>query len=383
MNHHTMTPTASLLASLVKVNSVNPSLVPGAAGEAEIARFVKSWLDERGVQTQAHDAAPNRPSVVATVAGKGGGRSLLLYAHLDTVGVEGMSDPFTPRIEDGRMYGRGTYDMKAGLAACMLTLADIRPGELAGDVLLAAVADEEHASLGVQDVLRRVRADAAIVTEPTSLEVCIAHKGFSWHEIVTAGRAAHGSQPQFGVDAIAHMGRVLNRIEALQAELRQRSPHWLLGHGSLHASLISGGQELSSYPAACALQLERRTLPTEDVASVEQEIQRILDALAAEDSQFQARQRTTLSRPSFSVSEGEPIVQTLLREAARVLGATPATVGASFWMDAAFLAAAGIPTLAFGPHGAGAHAIDEWVDLISVEQCRETLGRAIRSFSAG
>jgi acetylornithine deacetylase len=376
-----MTPTANLLASLVKVDSVNPSLVPGAAGEAEIARFVQSWLEDRGLQTRVHDAAPNRPNVLARVAGKGGGRSLLLYAHLDTVGVEGMSDPFTPRIEDGRMYGRGTYDMNAGLAACMLALADIRPGELAGDVLLAAVADEEHASLGVQEVLRRVRADAAIVTEPTSLEVCIAHKGFSWHEIVTAGRAAHGSQPQFGIDAIAHMGRILNRLEALQTELRRRSPHCQLGHGSLHASLIVGGQELTSYPAACALQVERRTLPTEDDASVEQEIQRIIDELSAQDPQFQARQRTTLSRPSFRVSEDEPIVQTLLREATGVLGATPATVGASFWMDAAFLAAAGIPTLAFGPHGAGAHAIDEWVDLSSVERCRETLGRTIRSFS--
>jgi acetylornithine deacetylase len=362
-----MTPTATLLASLVRINSVNPSLVPGAAGEAEIARFVQSWLDERGIPNEAHDAAPNRPSVVAKVAGRGGGRSLLLYAHLDTVGVEGMSAPFVPRIEDGRMYGRGTYDMKAGLAACMLALADIRPGELAGDVLLAAVADEEHASLGVQDVLRRVRADAAIVTEPTSLQVCIAHKGFSW---------------QFGVDAIAHMGRILNRMEALQAELRQRSPHRLLGHGSLHASLISGGQELSSYPAACVLMLERRTLPTEDLASVEQEIQRLLDELAAEDPQFQAQQRTTLARPSFSVSEGEPIVETVLREAAGVLGTTPASMGASFWMDAAFLAAAGVTTLAFGPHGAGAHAIDEWVDLNSVEHCREILGRAIRSFSS-
>jgi acetylornithine deacetylase len=263
----------------------------------------------------------------------------------------------------------------------MLALADIRPGELAGEVLLAAVADEEHASLGVQDVLRHVRTDAAIVTEPTSLQVCIAHKGFSWHEIATVGRAAHGSQPQFGVDAIVHMGRVLNRLEVLQAELRQRTPHRPLGHGSLHASLISGGHELSSYPAGCVLQLERRTLPDEDLALVEHEIQRILDSLANDDSQFQAQQRMTMTRPSFSVSEAEPIVQTVLREAAGVLGTTPATTGAGFWMDAAFLAAAGIPTLAFGPHRAGAHAIDEWVDLKSVEQCREILSRAIRSFS--
>jgi acetylornithine deacetylase len=360
---------------------VNPALVPGAAGEAEIARFVKDWLDERGIQNEVHDAAPNRPSVIARVPGQGGGRSLLLNAHLDTVGVQGMSDPFNPRIADGRMSGRGSYDMKAGLAACLLALAEIRPGELAGDVLLAAVADEEHASLGIQDVLQRVRADAALVTEPTSLQVCVAHKGFSWHEIVTSGRAAHGSQPQFGIDAIAHMGRVLNRLEALHGNLRQRTPHRLLGYGSLHASLISGGQELSSYPATCCLQVERRTLPGEDSAAVEQEIEALLSALAAEDSQFQARQRTLMMRPPFSVSEDETIVQTLVREASVVLGTAPARIGASFWMDAAFLGAAGLPTVVLGPHGGGAHAVDEWVDLSSVDQCREILVRTIRSFS--
>jgi acetylornithine deacetylase len=375
------TSAAALLAALVRINSVNPSLIPGAAGEAEIARFVKGWLDERGIPAEVHDAAPDRPSVTARVRGRGGGRSILLYAHLDTVGVEGMSDPFHPRIEDGRMYGRGCHDMKAGLAACLLALAAIRPGELAGDVILAAVADEEHASLGIQDVLPRIRADAAIVTEPTSLQVCIAHKGFSWHEVVTVGRAAHGSQPQSGIDAIAHMGRVLNRLEALQAELRQRPAHPLLGHGSLHASLISGGQELSSYPATCTLQLERRTLPGEDSAAVEQEIAALLAAVSAEDPQFQARHRTTLARPPFCVSADEAIVQTLRTEASGVLGTPPEMFGASFWMDASFLGAAGIPTVAFGPHGAGAHAVDEWVDLQSVDQCCEILVRSIHSFA--
>jgi acetylornithine deacetylase len=157
-----MTRTASLLASLVGINSVNPSLIPGAAGEPEIARFLKRWLDERGIQTEMHDAAPNRPSVIARVPGKGGGPSLLLNAHLDTVGIDGMPDPFNARIEDGRLYGRGAYDMKGGLAACMLALADIRPGELAGDVFLAAVADEEHASLGIRGVLPRIRVEAAM-----------------------------------------------------------------------------------------------------------------------------------------------------------------------------------------------------------------------------
>jgi acetylornithine deacetylase len=375
-----MPSTESLLAALVAINSINPSLVPGAPGETEIARFVKGWLDERGIEAEVHDAAPNRTNVIARVPGKGGGPSLLLNAHLDTVGVDGMSDPFNPRIHEGRMYGRGAYDMKAGLAACMLALAEVQPGELAGDLLLAAVADEEHASLGVQDALQRVRADAAIVTEPTSLQVCIAHKGFSWHEIKTTGRAAHGSQPEYGIDAISHMGRVLCRLEALQSELRQRAPHRLLGQGSLHASLIGGGQELSSYPANCTLQLERRTLPEEDIAMVEQEIDGLLSALSAEDPQFEAQQRTILSRPPFSVAENEAIVRTLIAEASIVLGKTPRTVGASFWMDAAFLASAGIPTVAFGSHGSGAHSIDEWVDLHSVDQCRDTLVRTIRSF---
>jgi acetylornithine deacetylase len=278
------------------------------------------------------------------------------------------------------MYGRGSYDMKSGLAACMLALEDACADPPAGDVILAAVADEEHASLGVQSVLTRVRADAAIVTEPTSLLVCIAHKGFSWHEITTSGRAAHGSRPDLGIDAIAHMGRVLLRLEALQKELSARTPHPLLGHGSLHASLIAGGQELSSYPAACTLQLERRALPHESSAAVENEIGAILNDLASADSSFAAQQKTTLVRPPFSVREDAAIVQTLRGQAEEVLGKRPEMIGQSFWMDAAFFAQAGIPTVVFGPHGAGAHAVEEWVDLRSVDRCREVLVRTILAF---
>jgi acetylornithine deacetylase len=373
-------PSAALLTALVGIDSVNPSLIPGAAGEAAIAQFVSAWLKERGISTEVYEAVPGRPSVVARVPGRGGGRSLLLNAHMDTVGVVGMTDPFLARIQDGRLYGRGAYDMKGSLAACLLALEDVRAAGLSGDVLLAAVADEEHASLGTQAVLEHVRADAAIVTEPTSLAICIAHKGFSWHEVTTHGVAAHGSRPDLGVDAIAHMGRILTRLEALQADLARRPLHPLLGHGSLHASLISGGQELSSYPAACTLQVERRTLPGEATATVENEIQTILTKLAAGDPRFQAAHRTTLVRPPFSVPPEAAIVQTLHQQAAQVLAQPPAMIGASFWMDAAFFAAAGIPTVAFGPHGDGAHAVEEWVELRSVEQCREVLVRTIHAF---
>lgn len=347
-----------------------------------MARFVMDWCSQRGISAEIDDAAPGRPSVIARVKGKGGGRSLVLNAHMDTVGVAGMPDAFSARVENGRLYGRGSYDMKGSLAACMLALADIRASGLSGDVILAAVADEEHASIGVQSVLKRIRADAAIVTEPTALEMCIAHKGFSWHEITTTGRAAHGSRPDLGIDGIAHMGRVLNRLEALQTELSQRAPHPLLGHGSLHASLISGGQELSSYPEECTVEIERRTLPHETIEAVEAEFEAILGDLAARDRQFQGRQRTALVRPPFSVPEDAPIVQTLREQATHVLGRPPATIGAPFWMDAAFFAAGGIPTVNIGPDGAGAHAVEEWVDLDSVEKCREILALTVRVFCA-
>jgi acetylornithine deacetylase len=375
-----MNPAATLLASLVENNSINPSLVPGSPGEADIARFVAAWLRERGIRVELHEAAPGRPSVVARVPGKGGGRSLILNAHMDTVGVAGMSEPFRARIHNGRLYGRGAYDMKGSLAACMLAMEEIRTADLGGDVILAAVADEEHASLGVQCVLERIRADAAIVTEPTSLQVCVAHKGFSWHEITTSGKAAHGSRPDLGIDAIVHMGRVLYRLEALQAELSRRTPHPLLGHGSLHASLISGGQELSSYPATCTLQVERRTLPGEEIAAVEGQVDAVLADLASSDPQFQARQRTTLVRPPFSVAQDAAIVRTLVQQASLVLDQAPPLVGVSFWMDAAFFAQAGIPTVVIGPHGAGAHSVEEWVDLRSVELCRAILVRTALEF---
>ncbi|ASN82681.1 M20/M25/M40 family metallo-hydrolase [Deinococcus ficus] len=370
-----------LLAALVRLDSTNPSLVPGGAGEIRIAQFVVAWLATRGIPAELIEAAPGRASVVARVRGTGGGRSLLLCAHLDTVGTEGMDAPFEPVVRDGRLYGRGAYDMKAGLAASLLALEDASRSALRGDVVLTAVADEEHASLGMQAVLEHVTADAAIVTEPTELGVSVAHKGFTWHEITTHGRAAHGSRPDLGVDAIAHMGRVLGELEALGRELATRDAHPLLGHGSLHASLISGGQELSSYPERCTLLVERRTLPGETPAQTAQEIEARLARLGA-DPQFRAEHRLTLARDPFGIAVDAPIVQTLGRAAEGVLGAPPAVIGQSFWMDSAFLAAAGIPTVVFGPRGGGAHATEEWVELASVEQCRQTLTATLRAFCA-
>ena len=364
---------SELLAQLVAIDSINPDLVPGGAGEVAIARFVADWLERAGLEVEMDEPVPGRPSVIGIARGSGGGRSLLLNAHMDTVGVTGMERPHEPVVKDNRLYGRGAFDMKGGLAAIMLAAAEAKRRHLRGDVILTAVSDEEYASIGTNSIVKSWHADAAIVTEPTGLDICVAHKGFIWLEVETQGIAAHGSRPDLGVDAIVKMGKVLVGLEELDRSLRSKPSHPLLKSGSLHASLITGGQELSSYPERCVLSVERRTIPGETPASVESQIRTIFDQLAASDSAFKASLRTTLVRDAFEVAENEPIVQVVRRQAAALLGREPAIVGATAWMDSAILSAAGIPTVVFGPSGEGAHAVVEWVDLEEVGRCAEML----------
>jgi acetylornithine deacetylase len=363
-----MSAAAELLAQLVAIDSVNPSLVPGGAGEAEIAAFIAGWARDAGLEAERFEATPGRPSVVVRAPGRGGGRTLLLCGHVDTVTTEGVREPHTPRVDGDRLYGRGAYDMKAGVAAALVACREAAALGLAGDVLVAAVADEEHASLGVQEVLRAVSADAAIVTEPTELELVVAHKGFVWAEVEVTGRAAHGSRPHLGVDAIVKAGPVLTALGELDAALGDRS-HPLLGRGSVHASVIHGGEELSSYPARCVLGLERRTLPGETAAQVEAE----LAALLAAHPEVDAVQRTLLVREPFEVDPQAEIAEVVRAAATGVLGEPPAVGGASYWADAAFIAAAGIPTVMFGPGGEGAHAAEEWVSIADTDAVARVL----------
>jgi acetylornithine deacetylase len=369
---------AELAATLVAVESINPGVVRGGSGEAALAQVVAEWCDRAGLETTLSEAAPGRPNVVAVARGRGSGRSLMLNAHLDTVGVAGMDDPFTPRLEGGRLHARGAYDMKGSLAACMLATAHARREGLGGDVVLTAVADEEFASVGTEAVAASMRADAAIVTEPTELEVAVAHRGFVHVEIETVGRAAHGSRPHLGIDAIAKMGRVLVGIEELDRRLRANPTHPYVGSGSLHASLIEGGQEFSSYPARCVVEAERRTIPHETVALVEDELAEMLAAAGEGDPEFEAHVRVLASREPFEVDEDEEVVRAVRSCAATVLGSEPALVGVSYWADSALLAEAGIPTVLFGPRGEGAHAQVEWVDVESLEQCAEIYAAVAR-----
>ena len=372
----------STLATLVRINSINPAFSDGSTNEAEIAAWVAEEARRLGMAAEVHEAAPGRASVIARLPGAGGGRSLMLYAHLDTVGIEGMPEPFSAAVRNGRMYGRGAFDMKCGLAACLAAIKSLADAgtRLDGDLILVGVADEEVASIGMEDVLRRVTADAAIVTEPTQMRAVIAHKGFCWIEVETIGRAAHGSAFQEGIDANIRMGRFLARLDGLEKRLRASEPHPLLGPPSLHAAVLRGGTGTSTYAARCRLEIERRTVPGETEETVLAEIRAITDALAAEDPTFRATVRPTLSRGGFEIRRDAPIVRTVLGAAAAVLGAEPETIGEPYWMDTALMADAGIDVVVIGPAGAGAHAEEEWVEIDSVARAAEILARAAAEF---
>ena len=377
-----MSDVAELAAQLVAIESINPDVVEGGSGELGLARFVAEWCERAGLETMLTELRPGRANVVAVARGSGGGRSLMLNAHMDTVGVAGMTDPFVPGLEDGRLYGRGAQDMKGSLAACMLATAEAQRHGLRGDVILTDVADEEFASIGTEAVARSLTADAAIVTEPTELQLAVAHKGFVHIEVEVTGRAAHGSRPDLGIDAIAKMGRVLVGIEELDRDLRANPTHPQLRSGSIHASLVEGGQEFSSYPARCILQAERRTIPGETAALADKELREIVGRAGEGDRDFSAEVRAPISREPFEVTEDAEVVRLVRRHATAVLGAEPELVGVPFWADSALLAAAGIPTVVFGPVGAGLHTEVEWVDVASLERCVEIYAGVARELCA-
>ncbi len=360
-----------LLSDLVAINSINPDLMPGAPGEAEVARYIAGWLERAGLETHLEEAVPGRPNVIGIAHGTGGGKTLLLNGHMDTVGSGGMALPHRPHLAGGRMYGRGVYDMKSGLAACLWAAAAAQQHPLRGDVIVTAVVDEEYAGIGTMAVAQRYRADAAIVAEPTELQLVVAHKGFVWLEVETLGVAAHGSRPDLGVDAIVRMGRVLVALDRLDQDLHAHPTHPRLGSGSLHASLIVGGREPSTYPDRCTLSVERRTIPGETPEIVAAQFQAIVEQLYREDATFQAVVRRGVDRAPLETPENAPIVATVASAAAEVLRRPARLAGVSYWTDAATLWEAGIPSVLFGPVGAGAHADEEWVDLASVQACAD------------
>ena len=376
-------PCISLLRDLIAIDSVNPSLVSGAAGEAQIADAIASHLRQLGLDAELHEIAPGRPNIVGVLEGSRPGRSLMFCGHTDTVGVAGMDAPFQSEERDGRIYGRGSQDMKSGVAA-MIDAARVarERGFDAGRLIIAAVVDEEYASIGADALVTKWGADAAVVTEPTDLQIAIAHKGFAWASVETHGRAAHGSRPRDGRDAILRMGRVLQRLERLDRELQSCPPHPLIGTASLHAALIDGGRELSSYPDRCRLQVERRTVPGETGDAFRAEAENIVRELVEEDPEFTADVVLMFSRPAYEIA-ATAALPVAMADAARRGGVDPSMVGMSFWTDAAILGAAGIPSVLFGPGGAGLHSTEEYVITSDVIACRDVLAELALTWCGG
>lgn len=384
---------AGLLALLIELDSVNPDLVPSGAGESAIADFVTSWLEDRGFDVQRLEERAGRPSIVGIHRGSGGGRSLMLNGHLDTVTLAGYDgDPLRAeyrvvqadgaQAERHELHGRGSYDMKSGIAAMMIAAHRVAQRPHSGDILVTLVADEEYGSAGTEEVLRHFTADGAIVVEPSEGEVTIAHRGFVWFEVEIEGRAAHGSRPDLGIDAIAKAGLFLSGLDELATRLVSGPRHPILGTGSVHASTIQGGEELSSYPAICTIGIERRTVPGESGETTEAELRKILDGVVSSNPEVSYRITRGLERQPFDAPRESDVVRIVLAAVAEVTGQPAVERGEPFWTDCALLAEAGIPAVLFGVSGGGAHAATEWVDLDSLETVTTVLERAIEEFCA-
>lgn len=382
----------ALTAELVAVDTVNPGLVPGAAGEAAAVELLRRRLERHGFRTEVVPAPGrvNRPSLLAS-AGAGDGPRLVLNGHLDTVGVSGMADPFRPRLEgdlrSGRLYGRGACDMKGGVAGLVVAAEEAVTAGLAGEVVLALVADEEDASVGTEAVLDHLlttgrRPDACLVGEPTWLGLVVAHRGFAVVEVALRGAAAHTSMPEDGVDAVAHLGLVLAAVARHDRDLAARPAHPLVGHGSLLASVVSGGEAPFTVPPSARAVLERRTLPGESPADALAEVERLLVEIGREEPTFDPAATLLLGRDAWEAPSDERGTLLVDRTAA-ALGAAgvcePACRGAPYWMDSALWGAAGIPTVVCGPAGGGLHADEEWVELGQVRAYAAAVAELIRT----
>jgi acetylornithine deacetylase len=365
------------LQELVRIDSINPDLVPGAAGEAAIAEHCVAWLRAHDVEAWTDEVAPGRPNAVGRVSG-GAGPVLILCAHLDIVSVEGMTrDPFDAALENGRVYGRGAYDMKCGAAAIMCTLAELAKDPPAGTVLAALVCDEEFASIGAQDFVKRYAADACVLTEPSEERLVLAHKGFVWLELTVKGIAAHGSRWDLGASAITRMSRIVTALDDLDRDVLRARTHPLTGPASMHCSMISGGDGWSTYAPACTLRIERRTIPGENVGDVVSEI-----VAAARSTGEDVDYTVVLARSPLECDRNARVARSVRNAAASVFNAEPEECGVAFWMDAAIFADAGIETVNIGASGEGAHAAVEWVDLASVIRNADVLLDASRRYFA-
>src|SRR5665213_17856 len=374
---------AELTAKLVTIDSRNPTLVPDAPGEHQAAFFLADLLSSWGFSVSKQKVVDNRFNVIARAGPAAPGtKSLMLNGHLDIVGVDGMTHPpFDPTITDGRLYGRGSADMKSGIAAMCVAARDAVARGIDGEVVIALVIDEEYESLGTRALIKSgIRADAAVIAEPTRLAVCPAHRGFVWLRLDFHGRAAHGSRYDIGVDAITNAALVIAELDRLQTESLHQRTHPLLGRGSLHMSLVSGGTGLSTYPDLCTLELERRTLPGETEQTFLKEVGAAIAKVRETHAGLEVDISLTTAQSASDVGTDEPVMRAM-SDALREEQLSPRVEGLSAWTDAALLNEAGIPAICFGPGDiALAHSDTEFVPLAEIDTATRVLSRFVHSW---
>ena len=375
-----------LLRALVRIESVTPSLIPTGAGEAKVAAYIADWLAGAGAEVEVLEAAPGRPNVLGRLRGSGGGPTLCLNAHSDTVGYAGWPDEaLVPRVDGDRIYGLGAADDKGGCAAAMLALAAISESgpRLRGDLLVACVADEEGRSIGTEHLVCQGGIDAAIVIEPQPThELVVEHQGFGWIDVITHGVAAHGCEPDTGVDAIVHLAEVITRLHRLDREVFQPHPSTLNGRTVFHTGTVSGGTDYATYPSRAHVGIEIGTQPGESLSDRVAEIEAIFAEIAASERRFSGEVVVRLEREPF-VARGHEALQDVVTEAMRtVLGREPAITGMNGWTDAALLQAAGIPTLLLGSTGGNYHTAGEWASISEIVRLTEILERTARAYLA-
>ena len=364
---------AGLTAALARIDSVNPDLVPGAAGESAISAFVYGWCTDRGLEVHRSQIAPGRWNVVAIRRGSGGGRSIVFNGHMDTVGVV-QGQTMQVRLHDGRLEGRGVLDTKGGLAAAMIAAASVQPGELAGDVIVAAVADEEYASVGTEALVGEWTTDAAVVLEPTDLAIVARHRGFAVVAASFAGRSSHTSRPERGANAVHAAARATMAVAQVDAD-------WAANLGDVRPSTLvsrvtSGGQTFS-VPASCDLIVELRTT----AADPEGQVQQVVAAIRSAAGDTVADVQVVMTRPPMDIGDDHPLVAAMTDAIARA-GVPAVVTSAPYWTDAALHVQSGTPAVVFGPTGVGLHEDLEWVSTDSLDQCAITLKALVRAWCA-
>lgn len=379
----TLSPVIQTLAQLVRINSVNSSYA-GGPGERELGTWVRRFFEERRFEVTEQEVFPGRSNVIVRLPGRNAARRVILEAHLDTVSVQGMTiPPFEPRVEEGRLFGRGSCDTKGGLAAMMHAVLAVRDSGTVPpcEVWLAAVVDEEFSFRGVVKLCEGLTAHAAIVAEPTSLRAVIAHKGVLRWRIVVRGRAAHSSKPHLGINAIEHMARLVLALEQDSRTLATRV-HPLLGPGTCNVGVIRGGVQVNFVPDECAIEIDRRLLPGEKADAVLAHYQGVLDSLRAQHSGFDAVMETPMlvdeALETPADSRAAQLAGALLGE----MHLDPTLCGVPFACDASKLARQGVPSFVFGPGSIDrAHTAAEYVEIDEVERAVEFYREFILRFA--